>query len=112
MNEQFFLAFFTASMVPSKVSQSSAKSSQNFFRMLSSVNPAWCAQWQGKSILTADKKLFGIEVKKGKVDPSIAVEKAHKVDGLSGATITCNGITRFVKSDLKALDSYLAPLRK
>ena len=75
-------------------------------------NPVWCEQWVGKTILTADKKLFGIEVKKGKVDPSIAVEKAHKVDGLSGATITCNGITKFVKSDLKALDGYLAPLRK
>lgn len=75
-------------------------------------NPVWCAQWHGKSILTADKKLSGIEVKKGKVDPSIAAEKEHKVDGLSGATITSNGITRFVKSDLQAFDKYLATFRK
>lgn len=75
-------------------------------------NPVWCAQWQGKTILDANKKLVGIEVKKGKVDPGIAAEKAHKVDGLSGATITCNGITKFVKADLTAFDKYLATLRK
>ena len=75
-------------------------------------NPVWCAQWHGKSILTADKKLFGIEVKKGKVDPTIAAEKAHKVDGLSGATITSNGISKFVKADLTAFDKYLATFRK
>lgn len=75
-------------------------------------NPAWCAQWQGKSILGDGGKLVGIEVKKGKVDPSIPAEKAHKVDGLSGATITSNGITRFVKADLTAFDKYLATLRK
>lgn len=74
-------------------------------------NPVWCAQWKGKSILDAGK-LTGIEVKKGKVDASIAYEKAHKVDGLSGATITCNGITKFVKADLTAFEKYLASLRK
>ena len=36
----------------------------------------------------------------------------NKVDGLSGATITCNGITKFVKQDLTAFDKYLASLRK
>ncbi len=75
-------------------------------------SPVWCAQWKGKSILDDQKKLFGIVVKKGKVDPSIAAEKAHKVDGLSGATITSNGITTFVKRDLTAFDKYLTGLRK
>lgn len=74
-------------------------------------NPAWCAQWRGKSIL-GDGKLTGVEVKKGKVDPTIAYEKAHKVDGLSGATITSNGITRFVKADLTTFEKYLVSLRK
>ena len=75
-------------------------------------NPVWCAQWKGKSILDEQKKLVGIVVKKGKVDPVIAADKAHKVDGLSGATITSNGITNFVKADLSAFESYLASLRK
>lgn len=75
-------------------------------------NPQWCAQWKGKSILDEQKKLVGILVKKGKVDPAIPAEKAHKVDGLSGATITSNGITNFVKADLTAFESYLVGLRK
>lgn len=75
-------------------------------------NPVWCAQWKGKSILDEQKKLVGVGVKKGKVDPAIPAEKAHKVDGLSGATITSNGITNFVKADLTSFESYLASLRK
>ena len=73
-------------------------------------NPEWCAQWKGKQIRAAGK-VVGVEVKKGKVDASIAVDKAHKVDGLSGATITSNGITRFVKADLEVFEKYLATLR-
>lgn len=75
-------------------------------------NPAWCAQWQGKTILGDGGKLVGIEVMKGKVDPAKPAEKAHKVDGLSGATITSNGVTKFVKADLEAFGAYLASVRK
>jgi len=75
-------------------------------------NPEWCAKWVGKSILDDSKKLVGVIVKKGAVDPTIADDKRHKVDGLSGATITCNGITKFVKSDLTAFEKYLASVRK
>ncbi|HEX6811329.1 MAG TPA: NADH:ubiquinone reductase (Na(+)-transporting) subunit C [Planctomycetota bacterium] len=74
-------------------------------------NPVWCAQWKGKSILDEQGKLVGVIVKKTKIDPSIPAEKAHKVDGLSGSTITSNGITRFVKADLTAFEKYLASLR-
>ena len=73
-------------------------------------NPAWCAQWVGKSVQDGGK-LVGVKVKKGKVDPSIADEKAHQVDGLSGATITSNGITKFVKADLTAFEKYLGSVR-
>jgi Na+-transporting NADH:ubiquinone oxidoreductase subunit C len=75
-------------------------------------NPVWCAQWQGKSILDEKQALFGIVVKKGRVDPSVPVEKRHKVDGLSGATITSDGVTKFVKADLLAFATYLGKLRK
>jgi len=75
-------------------------------------NPVWCAQWKGKSIRDDKKSLVGIKVKKGKVDPSIADEKAHKVDGLSGATITSDGISRFVLADLTAFQGYLESLSK
>ncbi|MCC6672570.1 MAG: NADH:ubiquinone reductase (Na(+)-transporting) subunit C [Planctomycetes bacterium] len=71
-------------------------------------NPNWKAQWRGKSILDEKNQLVSVTVKKGKVDPAIAREKEHMVDGLSGATITCNGVNKFVRSDLEAFRPYLS----
>ena len=73
-------------------------------------NPAWQAQWRGKKILEGGD-LVSIRVKKGRVDPAIAREKNHQVDGLSGATITSNGVTRFIEKDLKTYEPYLKTLR-
>ena len=70
-------------------------------------NPEWTAQWKGKTIRDDKGALTSITVKKGKVDPADANQKAHYVDGLSGATITGNGVNNFVKKDLQALASYL-----
>jgi Na+-transporting NADH:ubiquinone oxidoreductase subunit C len=70
-------------------------------------NPAWQAQWVGKRILDDQRQLRAITVKKNRVDPAIPAEKAHFVDGLSGSTITSNGITAFVKRDLTAYQPYL-----
>lgn len=75
-------------------------------------NPQWKAQWKGKTILDDKGNLVSITVKKGKVDQSIANEKHHFVDGLSGATITCNGVNRFVKADLSAFKPYLSQFWK
>ena len=74
-------------------------------------NPNWCALWKGKSVLDEQHRVIGVGVKKGKVDEAVPAEKKHKVDGLSGATITSNGITKFVKSDLEAFDKYLQTVR-
>jgi Na+-transporting NADH:ubiquinone oxidoreductase subunit C len=71
-------------------------------------NPQWTAQWQGKTVRDASGKLVSITVKKGKVDEDVPTEKRHFVDGLSGATITSNGVTKFVKQDLQAFDPYLS----
>lgn len=70
-------------------------------------NPEWTAQWPGKTIHDEAGKLTSITVKKGKVDASVAKEQAHYVDGLSGATITCNGVNKFVAADLAAFSGYL-----
>jgi len=75
-------------------------------------NPAWTASFQGKTIHDADGKLVSITVKKGKVDPSVPREKMHFVDGLSGATLTSNGVSKFLKSDLEAFQTYLAHVAK
>lgn len=71
-------------------------------------NPKWTAQWQGKTIHDAAGKLTSVTVKKGKIDPAVANEKQHFVDGLSGATITSNGVTKFVAADLNAFAGYLS----
>jgi Na+-transporting NADH:ubiquinone oxidoreductase subunit C len=69
-------------------------------------NPQWTAQWVGKSIRRDDG--IGVIVKKGKVDANVAREKAHYVDGLAGATITSNGVTKFVARDLRSFEAYLS----
>ena len=68
--------------------------------------PEWVAQWPGKRILNDKGELVGVVVKKGRVDLAVPAEKAHYVDGLSGATITSNGVTRLVKG------GYMAELRR
>jgi len=53
-------------------------------------NPSWKAQWPGREIHDAEGNI-AIKVVKGKAGP---VETApHQVDGLSGATLTSNGVT-------------------
>ncbi len=72
-------------------------------------NPEWTAKWVGKSIVDDQGKLVSVTVRKGKVDPAIAQQQQHEVDGLSGATITSNGITTFLRHDLQG---YLPLLTK
>lgn len=75
-------------------------------------NPKWQAQWPGKRILDDQGAVLGVAVKKGQVDPKIAYEKAHMVDGFAGATITGNGVTKFVKADLENYEPYFAKHRQ
>lgn len=70
-------------------------------------NPKWTAKWQGKEILNDKGELVSVTVKKGKVNESIESEKRHSVDGLAGATITSNGVSKFVLRDLNAFSTYL-----
>lgn len=74
-------------------------------------NPKWKANWPGKSIYDEKGEIYGVRVKKGKVDPAIAIEKRHYVDGMSGATITGNGVTVFVKHDLETFKPFLSKLK-
>lgn len=74
-------------------------------------NPGWQAQWRGKRIRDEAGRLVSVAVKKGKVDPTVEGEKLHMVDGLSGATITSNGVTRFVERDLRTYEKYFQKLK-
>lgn len=59
-------------------------------------NPKWKQQWLDKKLFD-EKGRLQIAVKKGTVDSSIRVEKDHRVDGLSGATLTSTGVTNLVR---------------
>ena len=58
-------------------------------------NPDWKAQWVGKKVFD-QKMALKLQVIKGAVDGSDP-EKDYKIDGLSGATITSDGVTKLVK---------------
>ncbi|MFP8966079.1 Na(+)-translocating NADH-quinone reductase subunit C [Pokkaliibacter sp. CJK22405] len=65
-------------------------------------NPAWKALWPGKKIYDQDALSANelpqpkIHLIKGKVDKN-APNAAHEVDGLSGATLTSNGVTHLMQ---------------
>lgn len=74
-------------------------------------NPRWKAQWKGKMAFD-DNFQAKIHLIKGLVNSSDA-DAAYKVDGLSGATITSNGVTGLVQYWLGAdgFGPYLAKFR-
>jgi Na+-transporting NADH:ubiquinone oxidoreductase subunit C len=57
-------------------------------------NPDWKALWLGKKLFDSEGEV-ALQVIKGPVNPEGA-ETVHQVDGLSGATITCKGVTQLV----------------
>ena len=57
-------------------------------------NPKWKATWKGKEVYSDSGDVL-ISVIKGSVDRSSSQAK-YQVDGLSGATITSNGVTNLL----------------
>ncbi|MBF8221329.1 Na(+)-translocating NADH-quinone reductase subunit C [Halomonas sp. 328] len=71
-------------------------------------NPRWQAQWEGKRVFDEE----------GSLTPAIRVAKGsgsgeHEVDGLSGATLTANGVTNMLQFWLspEGFGEYLAKFR-
>lgn len=71
-------------------------------------NPRWQAQWEGKEIYADEES----------VQPAIRVARGsgtgeHQVDGLSGATLTANGVTNMLQFWLspEGFGEYLAKFR-
>jgi Na+-transporting NADH:ubiquinone oxidoreductase subunit C len=58
-------------------------------------NPKWRAQWEGKQVFD-DNGNVEIRVIRGHVAPDTA-NAEYKVDGLSGATLTSNGVTNLLQ---------------
>lgn len=59
-------------------------------------NPAWKALWPGKQVYAEGSMKPLLHLIKGNVDPS-SPDAVHQVDGLSGATLTSNGVSNLVK---------------
>ncbi|MEZ4908109.1 MAG: NADH:ubiquinone reductase (Na(+)-transporting) subunit C [Saprospiraceae bacterium] len=65
-------------------------------------NPKFAAEFKGKAIFDDKGNLVSIDVRKGG-----AVDKMHDVDGITGATLTSDGITRMLKTSLTNYEAFL-----
>ncbi len=64
----------------------------------------------GKQIVDKNGKTVGIHIVKGKVNPNDK-DAAHKVDGISGATMTGKGVTRFLEKDILMYAPFFQRIR-
>ena len=64
-------------------------------------NAGWKAQFVGKKIYDGDKYVSIYVRKGGAIDPD------HEVDGLSGATVTADGVTEMLYEGLKIYEPYM-----
>lgn len=67
-------------------------------------------QFKGKKVWQQGK-LLPFEVVKGSVASKYPDGCAHAVDGMSGATMTGNGITKFIRTALQDYESYFGKIR-
>ena len=75
------------------------------------VDKAWFQQnFIGKRFVDENDQLVGIQVIKGKVE-SDDQEAYHKVDGISGATMTGKGLELFLKEDLGKYEPFFKQVR-
>lgn len=65
-------------------------------------NPSFPAQFVGKEIYEDDGDYVSVLVRKGG-----ARDPVHEVDAISGATVTCDGVTKMLYSGLKYYEPYI-----
>ena len=71
------------------------------------------SSFKGKKIRSDEGELVSITVVKGKVAEKIETDKqSHYVDGISGSTLTGNGVTNFLKQELLKYEPYFAKINK
>ena len=76
------------------------------------VNAPFCDQWKGKKVLGADGTSKPVAVVKGKAAQLCPDAPEHCVDGISGATITSQGVTAMVETALdKSYKNYLRTIQ-
>lgn len=64
----------------------------------------------GEQLKTASGSFAGIKVAKGNNDPLNKRKKDNKVDAIAGATITGDGVSAMLKSELKLYEPYFKTL--
>lgn len=75
------------------------------------VEKAWFQNnFVGKKILDKNNELKPIRIKKGKVIPG-EPNADHLVDGISGATMTGNGMNIFLEANLRAYENFFKRVR-
>jgi Na+-transporting NADH:ubiquinone oxidoreductase subunit C len=66
-------------------------------------------QFKGKHLLGPDGKFVSVQVVKGGVSNFPAVQQKHKVDAISGGTITSNGVNDMIEN---VIESYVPFFKK
>ncbi len=67
--------------------------------------------FRNKKILNSRGELVAVTVVKGKANPA-SPDFVHQVDGISGATLTCNGVNDLIKKNLSAYEPYFSRIRR
>lgn len=68
-------------------------------------------QFRGKRVF-ADGRLLRFEVVKGRVSDRYPEGNDHAVDGISGASMTGQGLTQFINADMNLYEKYFSKIRK
>ena len=78
------------------------------------IDKEWfTSSFKGKKVRTESGELVSITVIKGKVAEKIEAEKqSYYVDGISGSTLTGNGVSKFLKQELLKYEPYFANINK
>ncbi|MEM9885494.1 MAG: NADH:ubiquinone reductase (Na(+)-transporting) subunit C [Bacteroidota bacterium] len=69
-------------------------------------NPVFAAQFSDKKIFDYNGEYKAVVVRKGG-----ARNPVYEVDGISGATVTADGVTEMLQRGMKYYEPYLSPLR-
>ena len=69
-------------------------------------------QFKGKKIRNEEGELVSVEVVKGHAEDAAPDRLEHAVDGVSGATITGNGVSKMIEDWLNKYEPYFTAIRK
>lgn len=70
-------------------------------------DPVFAKRFEGKKLYNSQGEYVSVNVQKGG-----ARDKMHDVDGISGATVTCNGVNEMLYRGIKKYQPYINTLSK